>query len=36
MDKKEYLIYYIKVLEEQIDAAKKVLKQKKKELRKLK
>jgi len=35
MDRKEYLKYYIKVLEENISEAKKVLAQKKKELKKL-
>jgi hypothetical protein len=36
MDRKEYLQYYIKVLEKQIKEASKILEQKKKELRTLK
>ena len=36
MDKKTYLKYYISVLDDQIKEAKKVLKQKKRELRKVK
>ena len=36
MNRKKYLEYYVKVLEENINEAKKILKQKKKELRKLK
>jgi len=35
MDKKAYLKYYIKVLENQIKQATKILKEKKKELKKL-
>ncbi|MBL7051921.1 MAG: hypothetical protein ISS01_02425 [Nanoarchaeota archaeon] len=36
MDKKQYLKYYIKILEEQINEASKILKEKKKKLKKLK
>ncbi len=36
MSRKKYLKYYISVLENQIDEASKILKEKKKELRKLK
>jgi hypothetical protein len=36
LDQKSYLKYYIKVLEEQIKEATKILKEKKRELKKLK
>jgi hypothetical protein len=36
MDRKEYLQYYIKVLEKQIFEASKILEKKKKELKKIK
>jgi len=36
MNRKQYLKYYIKVLQENIKEAQKVLKQKQKELKKLK